>query len=144
LGSFFLRGLSLLISYSSPTKAASGEIWDIEAHSPTTFEEWEVQALGSDLSVIDSIVSPAGISPTEISSLDASPWLWSFDRQQKDIHAIRLVYTGSASGVGLAFDNFSSLAVEDSEPKPNPVPELTSVIGLLIFGIVAYRFRKGK
>ncbi|NEP80564.1 MAG: hypothetical protein F6K39_21775, partial [Okeania sp. SIO3B3] len=62
LGSFFLRGasvvpndVSLLISYTSPTGAASGEIWDIEGHSATTFERWEVQALGSDLSVIDSI-----------------------------------------------------------------------------------------
>ena len=143
LGSFFLRGLSLLISYSSPTGAASGEIWDIEAHSATTFEQWKVQALGSDLSVIDSIVSPAGISPIETSSLDGSPWLWSFDRLQKDIHAIRLVYTGSANGPGLAFDNFSALSVEGSEPT-TPVPEPTSAIGLLIFGTVAYRLKKGK
>ncbi|NEO54067.1 MAG: hypothetical protein F6K54_13855 [Okeania sp. SIO3B5] len=144
LGSFFLRGVDsnvngefLLISYTSPTKAASGEIWDIDVH-PEGTEQWEVQALGADLSVIDSIVSPVGTF-----ALAASPWFWSFDRPETDIHAIRLVYTGSASGVGLAFDNFSALSVEGSEPT-TPVPEQTSAIGLLVFGAVAYRFRKGK
>ncbi|NEQ37295.1 MAG: hypothetical protein F6K40_13870 [Okeania sp. SIO3I5] len=152
LGSFFLQGfskeandISLLISYNSPTKAASGEIWDIDGRPGGRFEQWEVQALGSDLSVIDSIVSPAGTFPLETAPLEASPWFWSFDRPQKDIHAIRLVYTGNTNGlVGLAFDNFSALAVEGSEPEPTPVPEPTSAIGLLIFGAVAYRFRKGK
>ncbi|NEP85282.1 MAG: hypothetical protein F6K39_48675 [Okeania sp. SIO3B3] len=151
LGSFFLRGVgsltngeSLLISYSSPTNAASAEIWDIDGRSGGKFEQWEVEALGSDLSVIDSIVSPDGTFVMETAPLEASPWFWSFDRPQKDIHAIRMVYTGSASGVGLAFDNFSPLTVEGSEPEPNPVPELTSVIGLLIFGAVAYGLRKGK
>ena len=146
LGSFFLRGpssqpndVSLLISYSSPTKAASAEIWDIDGNPAGIFEQWEVQALGADLSVIDAIVSPAGNF-----TLEASPWLWSFDRLQKDIHAIRLVYTGNTNGVGLAFDNFSALAVEYPEPEPIPVPEPTSAIGLLIFGAVAYRLRKGK
>ncbi|NEP86001.1 MAG: PEP-CTERM sorting domain-containing protein [Okeania sp. SIO2C2] len=55
------------------------------------------------------------------------------------------VYTGSVNTVGLAFDNFSALAVEGSEPEPNTsVPEPTSAIGLLIFGAVAYGLRKGK
>jgi len=91
LGSFFLRGVgsltrgeSLLISYNSPTNAASAEIWDIDGEPERGFEQWEVQALGSDLSVIDSIISPAG-NPI---ALESSPWLWSFDRPQKDIHAI--------------------------------------------------------
>ncbi|NES68997.1 MAG: hypothetical protein F6K24_29085 [Okeania sp. SIO2D1] len=123
LGSFFLRGpstqandVSLLISYTSPTRAASAEIWDIDPYSARTFEQWEVQALGSDLSVIDSIISPA----VTTLALEASPWLWYFDRPEKDIHAIRLVYTGNTNGrVGLAFDNFSPLAVEGSEPEPS-------------------------
>jgi len=148
LGSFFLRGpttqpndISLLISYTSPTNAASAEIWDIDGNRAGIFEQWEVQALGSDLSVIETIVSPAGTTL----ALEASPWFWSFDRLQKDIHAVRLVHTGSARSVGLAFDNFSPLTVEGSEPEPNTsVPEPTSAIGLLIFGTVAYRLRKGK
>ncbi len=150
LGSFFLRGVgslangangeSLLISYTSPTRAASGEIWDIDGNPVIGAEQWEVQALGSDLSVIDSIVSPAGTT----FALDGSPWLWSFDRPEKDIYAIRVNYTGDTRNVGLAFDNFSPLAVEGSEPEPNTsVPEPTSAIGLLIFGAVAYRLRKG-
>ncbi|MDJ0518104.1 MAG: hypothetical protein QNJ74_18265 [Trichodesmium sp. MO_231.B1] len=149
LGSFFLRGVgslangangeSLLISYTSPTRAASGEIWDIDGNPAGIFEQWEVQALGSDLSAIDTIVSPAGNS-----ALESSPWFWSFERQQKDIHAIRLVYTGNTRNVGLfGLDNFSPLTVEGSEPEPTPVPEPTSAIGLLIFGAVAYRLRKG-
>ncbi|MDY6803338.1 MAG: hypothetical protein SXA11_05960 [Cyanobacteriota bacterium] len=151
LGSFFLRGVgsladgeSLLISYNSPTKAVSAEIWDIDGHPGGTFEQWEVQALGSDLSVIDSIVSPAGAFPLKTAPLEGSPWFWSFDRPEQDIHAIRLVYTGNATDVGLAFDNFSALAVEGSEPEPTPVPEPTSAIGLLIFGAFAYGLRKGK
>ena len=146
LGSFFLRGVgsltngeSLLISYTSPTNAASAEIWDIDGHPTVGFEQWEVQALGADLSVIDSIVSPTGTT----FALDSSPWLWSFEHLQKDIHAIRLVYTGETRRVGLAFDNFSPLSVEGSEPNTS-VPEPTSAIGLLIFGAVAYRFRRGK
>ncbi|NEO54069.1 MAG: hypothetical protein F6K54_13865 [Okeania sp. SIO3B5] len=142
LGSFFLRGVdslangeSLLISYNSPTKAASAEIWDIDGEPERGFEQWEVQALGSDLSVIDSIISPAGTTPV----LESSPWLWSFDRPEKDIHAIRLVFTGSVSSVGLGFDNFSPLAVEGSKSVPEP----TSTIGLFIFGAAAYRLRKG-
>ncbi|OZH54496.1 hypothetical protein AFK68_10545 [Hydrocoleum sp. CS-953] len=146
LGSFFLRGVSslangesLLISYTSPTKAASAEIWDIDGEPARGFEQWEVQALGSDLSVIDSIISPVGND-----ALESSPWLWSFDRPEKDIHAIRLVYRGNATGVGLAFDNFSPLTVEGSEPEPNSsVPEPTSAIGLFVFGTFAYRLRKG-
>ncbi|NEO54066.1 MAG: hypothetical protein F6K54_13850 [Okeania sp. SIO3B5] len=139
-GSFFLRGassqpndISLLISYTSPTRAASGEIWDIDG-----LEQWKIQALGADLSVIDSLTSPLGST----SALDSSPWFWSFDRPQKDIHAVRLVHTGHSRPVGLAFDNFSPLSVEGSEPT-TPVPEPTSAIGLLIFSAVAYRFRKG-
>ncbi|MGD1704720.1 hypothetical protein [Dapis sp. BLCC M229] len=148
LGSFFLRGVgsltkgeSLLISYTSPTNAASAEIWDIDGHPVIGAEQWEVQALGSDLSVIDSIVSPAGTT----FALDGSPWLWSFDRPEKDIYAIRVNYTGDTRNVGLAFDNFSPLAVEGSEPEPKTsVPEATSAIGLLIFGTFAYRLRKAK
>lgn len=150
LGSFFLRGVgsltkgeSLLISYTSPTNAASAEIWDIDGRPTGLGEQWEVQALGSNLSVIDSIVSPIGTTYT--TPLDSLPWFWSFERPEKDIHAIRLAYTGSAGTVGLAFDNFSPLAVEGSGSEPNTsVPEPTSAISLFIFGIVAYRLRKGK
>ncbi|MGB3514510.1 MAG: hypothetical protein WBA93_35930 [Microcoleaceae cyanobacterium] len=150
LGSFFLRGVgsltkgeSLLISYTSPTNAASAEIWDIDGRPTGLGEQWEVQALGSNLSVIDSIVSPIGTAYTD--PLDSLPWFWSFEHPEKDIHAIRLVYTGSANSVGLAFDNFSPLAVEGSEPEPNTsVPEPTSAIGLLVFGAVVYRLRKDK
>ena len=62
-----------------------------------------------------------------------------------DIHAIRLVFTGNTNGVGLAFDNFSPLAVEGSEPEPSTsVPELTSAIALLMFSAVADALRKDK
>ncbi|NEQ75943.1 MAG: hypothetical protein F6K23_24655 [Okeania sp. SIO2C9] len=55
LGSFFLRGLSslpndisLLISYTSPTRAASAEIWDIDGNSAIQylnnekFKHWDL------------------------------------------------------------------------------------------------------
>lgn len=95
------------------------------------------------MSVIDSIVSPIGTAYT--APLDSLPWFWSIERPEKDIYAIRLAYTGSAGSVRLAFDNFSPLAVENSEPEHNTsVPEPTSAIGPLVFATVAYSLRKSK
>ncbi|MBZ8180854.1 PEP-CTERM sorting domain-containing protein [Oscillatoria salina] len=145
LGSFFLRTdtpkktikeQNLLITYNSPTSGASGEIWDIDGGIRGT-EQWRIEALGQDLSVIDSILSPLGTTLT----LDAKPWLWSFDRDVADINAIRFNFVGTKKNVaGLAFDNFSVYSVENSEKVPEP----TSVLSLLTFGIFGTMLLKRK
>ncbi|MEC4891858.1 MAG: PEP-CTERM sorting domain-containing protein [Oscillatoria sp. PMC 1051.18] len=149
LGNFFLRGgelyrkknkknLNLLISYDSPTSGASGEIWDIDGSIYGT-EQWRIEALGQDLSVIDYVLSPKGTTPL---TLDAKPWLWAFDRDTEDISAIRFNFVGTKPGsnVGLAFDNFSVRSVENSEKVPEP----TSVLSLLAFGTFGTMLLKRK
>ncbi|MBZ8180856.1 hypothetical protein [Oscillatoria salina] len=149
LGKFFLRGgelhrtknkknLNLLISYDSPTSGASGEIWDIDGSIYGT-EKWRIEALGQDLSVIDFVLSPIGGKNV---NLDGKPWLWSFDRDNADISAIRFNFVGTKPGsnVGLAFDNFSVRSVENSETVPEP----TSVLSLLAFGTFGTMLLKSK
>lgn len=144
LGDYFLRtgglggdGGNLLITYEDGTSAASGELWDIDGnqnwfskgHHRT--EQWEVQALASDYSILERLMSPLGDAAD--GSLDGKPWLWSFNRDSADIKAIRFVFTGDspARNVGLAFDNFSAYSVEGES-----VPEPASLAGLALLGLV--------
>ncbi|MEC5030347.1 MAG: PEP-CTERM sorting domain-containing protein [Oscillatoria sp. PMC 1051.18] len=150
LGSFFLRTdqpkktikeQNLLITYNSPTSGASGEIWDIDGGIRGT-EQWRIEALAQDLSVIDSILSPIGRKNI---NLDGKPWLWSFERDVADINAIRFNFVGTKKeGVGLAFDNFSVYSVENPNPDTEKVPEPTSVLSLLTFGIFGTMLLKRK
>ena len=144
LGDYFLRtgglggnGGNLLITYAEGTAAASGELWDIDGNKNwfgagrDRTEQWEVQALGIDNSVLESVLSPLGNAAR--GGLDGKPWLWSFERDTTDIKAIRFVFTGDspAKNVGLAFDNFSAYSVEGKD-----VPEPASAIGLMVLGLV--------
>ena len=144
LGDYFLRtgglggnGGNLLITYTEGTSAASGELWDIDGNKDwwskgrDRTEQWEVQALGADNNILATILSPLGDRST--GGLDGKPWMWSFDRDSKDIQAIRFVFTGDskAKNVGLAFDNFSSHSVEGQD-----VPEPASALGLLALGML--------
>jgi hypothetical protein len=144
LGDYFLRtgglggnGGNLLITYTEGTSAASGELWDIDGNQDwwskgrDRTEQWEVQALGSDNIILESILSPLGDRAT--GGLDGKPWMWSFKRETTDIKAIRFVFTGDSKtqNVGLAFDNFSSHSVEGES-----VPEPTSAMALLALGMI--------
>ncbi|MEM9004259.1 MAG: PEP-CTERM sorting domain-containing protein [Cyanobacteria bacterium P01_F01_bin.86] len=144
LGDYFLRtgglggnGGNLLITYTEGTSAASGELWDIDGNKNwfgagrDRTEQWEVQALGADNTVLESVLSPLGNAAR--GGLDGKPWLWSFERDSSDIKAIRFVFTGDspARNVGLAFDNFSAYSVEGKD-----VPEPASAIGLMVLGLV--------
>ncbi len=150
LGKFFLRAgevgktknkkqLSLLITYDSPTSGASGEIWDIDGSDDFKHEQWRIEALGQDLSVIDFVDSPIGGKDV---NLDGKPWFWFFERDVADINAIRFNAIGSrdAKHTGLAFDNFSVRSVENSETVPEP----TSVLSLLAFGTFGTMLLKRK
>jgi hypothetical protein len=116
LGNWFLRtrtplllssGLKMNIIYTStsgPVTAASGEIWDIDARSPSGTEEWLVEAFDGFGNLLDTRTSPVGID--ELTPLDGLPWTFSFSGLT-DIRRIKITYIGSATAVGLAFNNFS-------------------------------------
>lgn len=144
LGNYFLRtgglggdGGNLLITYTKGASFASGELWDIDGNKNwwngkrdgggDRTEQWEVQALGTDNTILDSILSPLGDKSK--GGLDGKPWMWSFERDTADIEAIRFVFTGDSrtENVGLAFDNFSTTVA---------VPEPASALSLLVLGLV--------
>ncbi len=147
LGDYFLRtaglggdGGALLITYDKATKAASGELWDIDGNNNgARYEQWEVQLLGKDNMILDTIISPKGTNANNNQvggELDGKPWEFAFEREEADVHGIRFEYIGNGkqSSVGLAFDNFSARSA-----KPNlaqAVPEPTSILGMLAFGVV--------
>ena len=117
LGDYFLRlgtgGLEsvpvpvLIITYDTAVSAASAEIWDIDGLSVSNSEQWTVTAHDMSGAVIDTQVSPLGVS-AGAGSLDGLPWTWSFDHATADIYSIQIAFTGGrTSNIGLAFDNFS-------------------------------------
>lgn len=119
LGSYFLRfgtttfsptpGPVLVIDYAVPVSGASGEIWDIDAATGGTngYEAWTISARDASDAVIDTVVSPNGIDENLPTSLNGKPWTWSFTHASADIHSITIQFSGTASVVGLAFDNFT-------------------------------------
>ncbi|MGD1908362.1 MAG: PEP-CTERM sorting domain-containing protein [Leptolyngbyaceae cyanobacterium] len=153
LGDYFLRtgglggnGGSLLITYTEGTAAASGELWDIDGNQAwfsdgsARTEQWEVQALGADGSILEALISPEG--DTSTGPLDGKPWLWSFQRDTADVKAIRFVFIGDSpsKNVGLAFDNFSAFSVEGDEVS---IPEPAAVMGLIaVAGVGASSLRR--
>ena len=142
LGDYFLRtaglggdGGSLLITYDKATKAASGELWDIDGNdNGKRTEQWEVQLLGKNNIILDTIISPEGTNAKNHQvggELDGKPWEFAFEREEADVYGIRFEYIGNgeASKVGLAFDNFSVRSAK-------AVPEPASILGMLAFGVV--------
>ena len=105
-GSFFLTDDGvvgpapppLLITYDAPTKAAYGEILDIDGD-----EGWTVEALDGTDAGLATVVLDAGTPGTG----DGVVTPFTFTRPTADIRAIRVRYTGASNVVGLAFDNFS-------------------------------------
>jgi hypothetical protein len=114
-GSFFLTDDGvvgpapppLLITYVTPTKAAYGEILDIDGD-----EGWTVEALDASDAGVATVVLDAGTQGTG----DGVVTPFTFTRPTADIRAIRVRYTGASNVVGLAFDNFSPVC---GSPPPH-------------------------
>ena len=118
-GDFFLTtdasDFSLIIIYDSPVSAASAHIWDIDGSCDSVAGQWLAEAMGEayrsgEDDVIDVMSSPPG---TDDLSSDEKFHTWSFEHETPDIHAIRISFSGSASGI--AFDNFAPSSLP---PRP--------------------------
>ncbi len=144
LGEYFLRfgtgnfvgspGPTLLIQYSTPVEAASGEIWDIDAIGGA-FDQWTVQARGANNEVLSTLVSPRGIQVGGPGTLDGKPWIWSFDLPNSEIHSLEIFFSGANSTIGLAFDNFSP-----SQAAVVPAPP--ALLGFVSATLMFVRWRK--
>lgn len=136
IGQFFLTddgvlaGLEadpLIVTYSTPTAAASGVIVDIDFD-----ESFLVEAFDAGDILVDSFLINAGDDGTG----DGIATLWFVEHTADEIAWIRFTGTRTEAGVfGLAFDNFSARSVV---PLPATVLLLASGFGLLGF---AYRGR---
>jgi hypothetical protein len=142
LGNFYLRigttDLSsapvpeLIIDFANPAITASGQIWDIDGNNDGT-EQWELTALDANDVVLQTILSPLGMT-TGPASRDGKPWNWAFNLSSADIDEIRIEFVGSkAINIGLAFDNFAFTVV--------PVPAAAWLFGSAL-GVLAWRRRR--
>jgi len=148
LGNYFLRfgrdtfsdtpGPILIITYDTPVSAASAEIWDIDAapNNSNGYEAWTITARDMDGLVIDTIVSPDGIDENNPDSLNAKPWTWSFNHASSDIYSIAIEFSGTASIVGLAFDNFSPATAVI------PIPAAVWLFGSGLIGLIGVAGRR--
>lgn len=102
----FLSGLiapPLIVSYVTPTAAASGVILDIDFD-----ESFIIQARDDSGNTLETIHIHAG----DPGSGDGMAIFWSISRSFEDIASIRFAGTRTASGAfGLGFDNFSARSV---------------------------------
>jgi hypothetical protein len=97
--------------------AASGEIWDIDSPGVGREEQWRIDALGAGDAVLASVLTPLGIFPTETTSLDARPFIFSFTGLS-DIEKVRLTHVGPRpDSIGLAFNNYSPTTSLLPEPR---------------------------
>lgn len=113
----------LRIDYANPVAAATGVIVDTDCRSPNgslPCEQWTIEALDDTGAVIDTYIIDGPLAPSSGPCADPNGFGdaraigWFFSRGQADIHAVLIRYTGAATSVGLAFDNFSV----SSEPGP--------------------------
>lgn len=136
IGTFFLTdngtisGLvapPLIVSYTTPTNAASGVILDIDFD-----ENFLIQARDGSGTILESISIIAGDPGTG----DGVATLWSFSRPLADITSIRFAGTRTLSGgFGLGFDNFDARIA----PVPEPETYAFMLVGLGLVGWAAWR-----
>ncbi len=141
LGRFFLKSsnnvyatgyVKLIIDYENPVAAASGQIWDIDGSQSLGTEQWRITAFDGGGFVVDSSLSPLGIT-NDPASLDGLPWNWILSAAS--IEKIEIEFVGTKTEfVGLAFDNFWT----------SDVPEPVTMTLLTMGGFVAFLMRRRK
>ncbi|GAB4547668.1 MAG: hypothetical protein Tsb0013_07570 [Phycisphaerales bacterium] len=142
LGEFFLRTPNdfsnnndpqpFVITYDTAVAGVSGEIWDIDARTNGTFEQWRVRGFNAMGDVVATQDSPVGINENLPGTLDSAPWTFALASDQ-GIARVTIEYIGDATGVGLAFDNYNATAV--------PTPAGAAAFGLLGLGAMRRRRR---
>ncbi len=109
----------LLITYATPTAAASGVILDIDGETSGFPEIYTVEARDGVGTVLESVVFTAG----DFGTGDRLATTWSFSRATNEIASIRIIgFREGNRNVGLAFDNFdtsSAAVVEGTIPEPS-------------------------
>jgi len=96
---------SLLITYAGGVRDASGEIWDIDGNPEQGTEQWRIDALAVDGTVLASVLSPLG-DTIDPDSLNAKPWSFDFHRATDDVFSLRIDFVGTKTfGLGVAFDH---------------------------------------
>lgn len=106
----------LRVSYVAPVVFASGMILDVDCrgNGGPPCEQWTITALDGAGIVVQTVVldaiagapNPGCLSP-EAGPGDADALSWTLGGGGVLISAIEIRYTGTATNVGLAFDNFS-------------------------------------
>lgn len=123
-----LTSPALILSYDSPTNAASGVILDIDFDESFTIEPRDASG-----NVLETITITAGEPDTG----DGVATPWSFQRAASDVHSIRFQGARQAAGVfGLGFDNF------DARFVPEPGSGLLIVMGSIACVGIASRSRR--
>ncbi len=147
----------LLIEYATPVAQASGVILDIDCRDAggPPCEQWTVTAFDASGLELQTVVldGPPGSPNPECMEPEAGPgdaegFGWTLATATPEIHSILLRYTGIATEVGLAFDNFSvagppaPLQAEVVAPADTVCEgESLSLTAIVSGGVPPYAFR---
>ncbi len=109
----------LLIRYSTPVAQASGVLLDTDCrdYAFLACEQWKIIARDSSDIALQTIWVDAPELPSDPACVDPNGYgdakgiTWSFSRASADIASVTLSYTGTATNVGIAFDNFSPASI---------------------------------
>ncbi len=114
-------GEALIVDYLNPVSESFGDLIDIETSEAVT-----IQARDASNNVIDTVVM-SGSSP---GAGDGSIIQWQFNHAQADIHSVRI----TVNSAGWALDNISG--------SDTTVPEPSTVLSFLIFGVGTFFLRR--
>jgi len=148
---------ALRIDYATAVAQASGVILDIDCRQDggAPCEQWTVTAYDASGSVLQTVVLDGLEGPVnpECAQPDAGPgdsqaFGWAIDAGTALVRSIILRYTGEATEVGLAFDNFSIAALPGPPTVTIASPAATICAGetlrltaMVLGGLPPYAYR---